>query len=106
MALQVKDQGGLSGAAAWILEYHNGSIGMLYAREPYRGRGYGRIVVQALTAELASAHAHGDRAVPPFCYVAEDNAASLRIFEGLGFARRGLVAYIRFFPIETGFTSQ
>jgi predicted GNAT family acetyltransferase len=75
---------------------------MLYTREPFRGQGYGRIVAQALTAELASAHARGDRAVPPFCYVAEDNATSLRIFEGLGFVRRGRVAFLRFSLIQTG----
>ena len=88
--------------AAWILEYDNGAIGMLYTREPFRGRGYGRIVAQTLTSELAAAHGNGTRAVPPFCYVAEDNAASLRIFEGMGFARRGLVVYLRFFPADPG----
>ena len=84
--------------AAWILEYDNGSVGILYTREEHRRRGYGRAVARALAAELAAAHARGERAVPPYCFVAEDNAASLRIFEGLGFARRGLVAWLRFRP--------
>ena len=81
---------------AWILEYDNGSIGMLHTRPEHRGRGYGRAVVRALAAELATAHTHGTRAVPVFCYIAEDNVASLRIFEGLGFTRRDLVAYLHF----------
>jgi ribosomal protein S18 acetylase RimI-like enzyme len=85
-------------AAAWILEYDNGSIGMLYTRKSHRRRGYGRVVARALAVELAAAHARGARAAPPFCFVAEDNVASLRIFEGLGFARRGEVAWLRFMP--------
>ena len=84
--------------AAWILEYDNGSIGMLHTRDDARRRGYGRAVARSLAAELAAAHARGARGAPPFCFVAEDNSASRHLFEGLGFAARGTVAWVRFPP--------
>ena len=69
---------------------------MLHTVPAARRRGLGRKVVAALASRLAVAHARGERAVAPWCFVSPDNQASRRLFESLGFRDRGLVCWLRF----------
>lgn len=66
---------------AWCIVYKSGSVGMLYTKEAFRGRGLGRVVAASISSRLASA------SLQPYCHIVHDNDASMRLFAGLGFER-------------------
>ncbi|GLI66937.1 hypothetical protein VaNZ11_010976, partial [Volvox africanus] len=93
-----------SDAVAWILQYPDGSIGMAHTVPPHRRRGLMRRCVRKMTERLLVGVHIGDRqgnggsavccgggsrlaSNEVFAYIVEDNAASIALFEGLGFQR-------------------
>jgi ribosomal protein S18 acetylase RimI-like enzyme len=72
---------------AWALTHSDGSMGMFHVLEEYRRKGYGRSVNSALTELLIS------QGKTPFCYIADDNIASISLVERAGLVRRGHYYY-------------
>lgn len=66
---------------AWCIVYKNGSVGMLYTKEEFRGRGFARVAAASVSSRLASA------GFQPYCHIVADNDASMRLFASLGFER-------------------
>ncbi|XP_048865502.1 glycine N-acyltransferase-like protein 3 isoform X4 [Brienomyrus brachyistius] len=72
-------QDGEGRAVAWILTYPSGCMGMLYTVPEHRGKGYAKIVINAMSQRL---HSEG---YPAYCFIEEENKLSFRLFKGLGF---------------------
>jgi 8-oxo-dGTP diphosphatase len=75
---------------AWVMTHDDGSVGMLHVLNKYRGRGYARILVQAMSKEVRKK----DR--PVFAHIEPVNLPSLNLFRSLGFEVRGKVTWAYF----------
>jgi ribosomal protein S18 acetylase RimI-like enzyme len=62
-------------------------LGFAHTKRRFRRQGLGRRITVDLTHKLY------DMGLAPYCYIFKDNAASLGMVEGLGFKRRGDVAW-------------
>ncbi|KNC49675.1 uncharacterized protein AMSG_05937 [Thecamonas trahens ATCC 50062] len=80
--------GSLAGS---MVEYPDGSCGMLHTAEGHRRRGLARYVVDAMAAQLAAA---GRSCM--FVTIETYNEASLSLFDSLGFCDAGRVAWVFF----------
>ncbi len=70
-------------AVAWIMTHDDGSVGMLHVLDEYRGRGFARRLVMAMSRDR---HRKG-KAV--FAHIEPNNRASLNLFESLGYEASG-----------------
>jgi ribosomal protein S18 acetylase RimI-like enzyme len=87
-AVYVNDQ-----PICWALEQTYGGMGMLHTLEEFRGHGYAKMCVQALSAALLEAGR------PCVCaFVSPSNAASRATFRALGFAPSHLADWISWVP--------
>ncbi|XP_063047150.1 glycine N-acyltransferase-like protein 3 [Engraulis encrasicolus] len=64
---------------SWMLLYDYCALGLLYTMPEHRGKGYAKTLITHMSKQL---HAQG---YPVYCFIEEDNAASLRLFRSLGF---------------------
>jgi len=67
---------------AWALTHSEGAVGVLYTLENSRRQGLGERVARSITNRLLM-----DGRVP-FCYIADNNEASTRLFEKLGYKKQ------------------
>lgn len=66
---------------SWALTQTYGGIGMLHTQPAHRGRGYARLAIDFLCAQLRS------QGRSPFCYIHSGNGASQKVFRSLDFTR-------------------
>lgn len=64
---------------AWILTYDYCALGILYTLPEHRGKGYAKVLISTMAKKL---HAEG---YPVYCFIEEDNMASYKLFQNLGF---------------------
>lgn len=81
------EQDGLQ--VAWVMTHDDGSIGMLQVVDGYRGRGYARMLVNAMAIKVRQ------KGRPVFAHIEQGNAPSLNLFESLGFEVKGQVTWAR-----------
>jgi 8-oxo-dGTP diphosphatase len=74
---------------AWIMTHDDGSVGMLHVLDAYRGRGFARKLVSAMSRKV---HQKG-RLV--FAHIEPSNIASLKLFGSMGFIVRNRLAWAR-----------
>lgn len=88
-------EGGEHGqAVAWVVEYEDGSFGMLTTLEAYRRRGLARVVLGDLIQQLVMEGGGRDLAQRPlFCYVVETNMPSLSLLRSMGFEATGVFSW-------------
>jgi predicted GNAT family acetyltransferase len=70
-------------------------MGLLYTKPEFRGRGYARKCVKALSKHLFDA-----LDIPPNVYIENDNSVSMSMFEKMGFERMFPAAWMRVAPVE------
>jgi hypothetical protein len=71
-------------AVCWVLEYPDGSIGMLFTQPEHRSKGLAKICMQDIVKKLLAA---GSDEV--FCYVTKGNVASCAVLNSVGFVSSG-----------------
>jgi len=76
---------------AWILQYLDGPLGLLWCQEEYRQRGFATLLIQKAMDTLAS---KGE--TQTFAYIVDTNHASIRIFTKLGWERMGCANWVGF----------
>lgn len=77
-------------AAAWIVQYADGSIGMAHTLAAHRRKGLMRVCIAEL---VRSIQADCGRHQEIFGFVVQNNEASQQLFEGMGFARDPMLYY-------------
>ena len=77
---------------SWCLTKFSGSIGTVFTTPEARGLGLATILNTRLLSKLFELQ---ERA---FCYISDDNIASLRVFEKLGFHKTCLMDWVVFTP--------
>ncbi|KAI8472873.1 MAG: acyl-CoA N-acyltransferase [Monoraphidium minutum] len=86
-------EGGPAGAVvAWVVEYEDGSLGMLTTLRSHRRRGLARAALVGLVQRLVEGEGRL-AAHPLFCYVVAGNAPSLALLASLGFEETGVFAW-------------
>jgi len=74
---------------AWAFSHDDGSLGFLHVMPEYRGKGYGKRIVEALIHQRLLQH----QAV--FCNIVPGNTAPLRMVDSLGFAFDRRVSWLK-----------
>ncbi|HOI86992.1 MAG TPA: GNAT family N-acetyltransferase [Lentimicrobium sp.] len=72
---------------AWIMSHDDGSVGMLHVLDEYRGRGFARRLVKAMTQKVALS------TCPVFAHVEPSNYPSLCLFKSLGYEERSMIMW-------------
>ncbi|NTW25985.1 MAG: GNAT family N-acetyltransferase, partial [Lentimicrobium sp.] len=75
---------------AWAMTHDDGSVGMLHVLDKYRGRGYARVLIQAMSVEVRK------KGRPVFAHIEPVNFPSLNLFQSLGFEVRSRVTWAYF----------
>jgi 8-oxo-dGTP diphosphatase len=75
---------------AWVMTHDDGSVGMLHVLDKYRGRGYARLLVLAMSGEVRK------KGRPVFAHIEPVNLPSLNLFQSLGFEVRSKVTWAYF----------
>ena len=68
---------------AWVLQYEDGPLGMLFCLEEYRRKGFARALVERITKSLSDGGSS-----KAFSYIVDGNRASENLFLALGWERR------------------
>ncbi|PNH05288.1 hypothetical protein TSOC_008477 [Tetrabaena socialis] len=95
-AAEAGSRGGEGSAVAWILQYGDGSIGMVHTLEAHRRCGLMRACVlemlRRLQADLeqrvsggCSGAGRAGQQTDAYVFIVPDNTSSVKLFEGLGF---------------------
>lgn len=74
---------------AWIMTHDDGSVGMLHVLDAYRGRGFARKLVTAMSRKVSQ------KGRPVFAHIEPTNTASLALFGSLGFIARNRLTWAR-----------
>jgi len=90
----IADEGGAGELRGWIVRYSDGPLGMLWVEEAYRRRGYAAALIAAAERDLRAA---GE---PLFCYIVDENDASIRQFSRAGWERVADADWVGFAPPE------
>ena len=69
-------------------------MGLLKTKEEWRGQGCAKACINNLSLEMRS---HG---IIPFVYIEDDNEASKKLFETLGFEKTHTASWICYLPPE------
>lgn len=72
---------------AWVMTHDDGSVGMVHVLDQYRGRGYARLLVQAMAQKVRQ------KGRPVFAHIEPVNFPSLSLFRSLGFEVRCKVTW-------------
>ncbi|XP_062375835.1 glycine N-acyltransferase-like protein 3 isoform X2 [Sardina pilchardus] len=64
---------------SWMLLYDYCALGILYTKPEHRGKGYAKALIASMSKKLH------DEGYPVYCFIEEDNDASLRLFKNMGF---------------------
>ncbi|MBK6964099.1 MAG: GNAT family N-acetyltransferase [Bacteroidales bacterium] len=75
---------------AWAMTHDDGSVGMLHVLDQYRGLGYARLLVLAMSGEVRKINR------PVFAHIEPVNFPSLNLFRSLGFEVRSKVTWAFF----------
>ena len=70
-------------------------MGLLFTKPEFRGRGFARICVAAL-----SKHLFRSLEIPPNVYIENDNSVSRTMFTKLGFEKMFPAAWMKTAPLE------
>ena len=81
------EQDGLQ--AAWVMTHDDGSIGMLQVVDEYRGRGFARMLINAMAIKVRQ------KGRPVFAHIEPGNKPSLNLFGSLGFEVKGQLTWAR-----------
>ena len=74
---------------AWIMTHDDGSVGMLHVLDAYRGSGFARRLVTAMSRKV------NQKGRPVFAHIEPTNIASLKLFGSLGFNVRNQLTWSR-----------
>jgi ribosomal protein S18 acetylase RimI-like enzyme len=78
------------------MTHGDGSLGALWTEPAYRRRGLAKVILKSHLADQAK---YG---IPGFCYVEADNAASMALWESLGWQRMPWISYWMYVTSKTG----
>lgn len=64
---------------SWILLYDYCAMGLLYTLPEHRGKGHAKVLISAMARRLIA------EGFPVYCFIEEENTASIKAFTNLGF---------------------
>lgn len=73
---------------SWALQQSDGSMGMLHTVQEHRRKGLGKVSMMALVRKLQSLNTQ------VFCYVVQENTASMKLLESIGFQNTGMFDWV------------
>ena len=75
---------------AWMMTHDDGSVGMLHVLDDFRGRGYAKMLVKAMSRQVVQ------KGREAYAHIEPSNEPSLRLFQSLGFVIRGKITWAFF----------
>lgn len=76
----------------FYIRYEYGALAVLHVNEPFRKRGLGTYLVKAMSKKIGECGEYTTSGIE------EGNAASIGLFESIGFKKNGFIYYLEILP--------